>query len=184
MADKVRSASSARAVGPTSSISASCKAILWSRSRRSAAATRRGSTSLREQYGIARTYTDYRALLADTSLDGVIIATPDDEHLPMALAAIDAGLDVLCEKPLANTAADARRMLDAAEAKGVKHMVMFTWRWQPHYQYVKSLIDDGAFGRSTGRSSRSSPALRSTGTTSGGWIPGAPTASWAISART
>jgi predicted dehydrogenase len=110
----------------------------------------RDSVRLQEraaQYGIARTYTDYRALIADKALDGVVIATPDDEHLPMALAAIDAGVPVLCEKPLANSAADARRLLDAAEAKGVPHMILFTWRWLPHFQFVKSLIDEGAFGR-------------------------------------
>ena len=140
---------------------------------------------MQKQYGIAKTYTDYRALLADRSLDGVIIATPDDEHLSMTLAAIDAGLDVLCEKPLANSAADARRMLDAAEAKGIKHMVIFTWRWQPHYQYVKSLIDDGALRHDLPDAVLlHHRALRSTETTSGGWIPGAPTASSAISART
>lgn len=102
--------------------------------------------ALAAQYGIPRVYSDYREMLADGALDGVIVVAPDDEHLPMTLATIDAGFNVLCEKPLANNAGDARRMLAAAEAKGILHMVLFTWRWQPHYQYVKSLINDGAFG--------------------------------------
>jgi predicted dehydrogenase len=98
------------------------------------------------KHGIAATFRDYRQLIADGGLDAVVVATPDDEHLAMTLAAIDKGLHVLCEKPLANNAVDARRMLDAAERRGIKHMVLFTYRWQPHYQYLKLLIEDGTFG--------------------------------------
>jgi predicted dehydrogenase len=100
-----------------------------------------------ERHGIAATYTDYRQLIAQGGLDAVVVAAPDDQHLEMTLAAIDKGLHVLCEKPLANNAADARRMLEAAERRGVRHMVLFTWRWQPHYQFLKSMIDEGALGR-------------------------------------
>jgi predicted dehydrogenase len=99
-----------------------------------------------DRYGVAGRYTDYRQLLNHPGLDGVVVVTPDDLHLPMTLAVIEKGIHVLCEKPLANSATDARRMLEAAERSGVKHMVLFTWRWQPHYQYLKSLFDQGAFG--------------------------------------
>lgn len=99
-----------------------------------------------QKHGIPKTYTDYRDLIADGEIEAVVVATPDDEHLEMTLAAIDRGLHVLCEKPLANNAGDARKMLEAAERRGVKHMVLFTWRWQPHYQMLKAIIDDGAFG--------------------------------------
>jgi predicted dehydrogenase len=99
------------------------------------------------KHGIAKTYTDYRELVADPDIDAVVVAAPDDQHLEMTLAAIDRRLDVLCEKPLANSAADARRMLDAAERKGIKHMMLFTWRWQPHFQWLKKMIDAGEFGR-------------------------------------
>ncbi|HKF87032.1 MAG TPA: Gfo/Idh/MocA family oxidoreductase [Propionibacteriaceae bacterium] len=85
-------------------------------------------------------------LIANGGIDAVVVATPDDQHPSMTLAAVDHGLHVLCEKPLANNAADARRMLEAAQRRGAKHMVLFTWRWQPHYQYLKSLIEDGIFG--------------------------------------
>jgi predicted dehydrogenase len=98
------------------------------------------------KYRIPATFTDYRQLIADGGLDAIVVATPDDQHLPMALAAIDNGLHVLCEKPLATDVADARRMLEAAQQRGVKHMVLFTWRWQPHYQYLKSMIESGTFG--------------------------------------
>jgi len=54
---------------------------------------------------------------------------------------------VLCEKPLANTAAEAWAMHRAAEAAGRKTMVLFTWRWQPHFQHLKAMVDGGAVGR-------------------------------------
>lgn len=98
------------------------------------------------KHGIKATYTDYRRMFAEAGLDAVVVAAPDDQHKDMVLAAIDAGLHVLCEKPLANTAADARSMLGAAERRQVKHMVLFTWRWQPHYQFLKAMIDNGDFG--------------------------------------
>lgn len=104
-------------------------------------------SDLAERFGIPGTHGDYRDLLARRDLDAVAVVVPDDLHKEIVLAAIGHGLHVLCEKPLANSAADAREMLDAATKAGVKHMVLFTWRWQPHFQYVKSLIDDGAFGR-------------------------------------
>jgi predicted dehydrogenase len=94
----------------------------------------------------ARVFADYREMLAAEICDAVAIVTPDDLHCDMALAAIGAGKHVLCEKPLACTAADARRMQQAATAAGVKNMVLFTWRWQPHWRYVKRLIDEGYIG--------------------------------------
>ena len=100
-----------------------------------------------ERYGIANTHSDYRELFARTDLDAVAIVVPDDLHKGMALAAIERGLHLLCEKPLANSAGDAREMLDAANTADVSHMVMFTWRWQPHFQYVRSLVEQGKFGR-------------------------------------
>lgn len=100
-----------------------------------------------QQHGVERHYTDYRRMFADGALDAVIVATPDDTHKAIALAGIDAGLHVLCEKPLANTVADAQEMLDRAEAANIRHMVLYTWRWQPVFQYLKALIDDGYIGR-------------------------------------
>jgi predicted dehydrogenase len=65
----------------------------------------------------------------------------------MTMAALEAGRHVLCEKPLAGNGAAARQMHRGAVAAGVKHMVLFTWRWQPHWRYVKQLIDSGHVGR-------------------------------------
>jgi predicted dehydrogenase len=97
-------------------------------------------------YAIPQVFTDYRELL-QAELDAVAISVPDDLHHPIALAALDTGLHVLCEKPLANNVAEAKEMTDRAVASGVVHMVLFTWRWQPHWRYVKRLIEEGFLGR-------------------------------------
>lgn len=102
---------------------------------------------LAEAHGIPRAFTDYHEMLQTGDLDGVVIATPDDQHKPMTLAAVEAGLHVLCEKPMALNAADAQEMYDAAEAAGIRHMVLFTWRWQPCFQYLKELVDSGFVGK-------------------------------------
>lgn len=65
----------------------------------------------------------------------------------MAMAALDAGLHVMCEKPLALNARQAKEMVKKAEAIGVVHMVCFTWRVVPFFQHFGSLIDDGYIGR-------------------------------------
>lgn len=98
------------------------------------------------KHGATTTYTDYRRMIDEGGLDAVVVAAPDDQHRDMTLAAIAKGLHVLCEKPLANNVGDARLMLEAAERARVKHMVLFTWRWQPHFQFLKSMIDDRTFG--------------------------------------
>jgi predicted dehydrogenase len=100
-----------------------------------------------DKHGIAATYTDYRDMIARAGLDAIVIASPDDLHYEMAMAALDAGLHVLCEKPLALHAADARAMYDKAEAKGVRHMSFFTYRWLPHYRYLRELLDQNPLGR-------------------------------------
>jgi predicted dehydrogenase len=65
----------------------------------------------------------------------------------MTMSALDKGLHVLCEKPMAFTADEALEMYRQAEAKKVKHMVNFTMRWQPHFQYLKHLMDVNYIGK-------------------------------------
>jgi predicted dehydrogenase len=102
--------------------------------------------ALAAEHGIPRVYTDYRDMLSNGGVDGVIVATPDDQHRAMTVDIVGAGIHVLCEKPLALNAADTQAMHDAAEAAGVLHMVMFTWRWPPCMQYFKELVDGGFVG--------------------------------------
>jgi predicted dehydrogenase len=98
-------------------------------------------------YGASRVFADYREMIAAGGLDAVVVATPDDLHHPMTMTALDAGLHVLCEKPMASNARLAGEMYAKAEAVGVKHMILFTWRWQPHFVLMKRLVDDGFVGR-------------------------------------
>jgi predicted dehydrogenase len=99
-----------------------------------------------EKYGIPLLFTDYRQMIEKGHLDALIVSTPDDLHHPMTMAALDAGLHVLCEKPLALNVAQAREMYEKAESAGVKHMVCFTYRWTPAYRYLKQLVDEGYVG--------------------------------------
>ena len=95
----------------------------------------------------AQTFTDYRRLLAEAPVDAVVIATPNSEHAPIALAAIQAGKHVLCEKPIAMNLAEAQSMAAAADAAGVRHMTAFTYRFVPSMHYMKHLVDAGAIGQ-------------------------------------
>ncbi len=99
-----------------------------------------------QKYAIPQVFTDYREMIERARLDAVVISVPDDLHHPIALAAIDAGLHVLCEKPLAMNAVQAREMLDRAQAKRVKHMTFFTYRWMPQYRYLKQTVDEHYLG--------------------------------------
>ena len=100
-----------------------------------------------DKYGIAHIFADYRDMIAQGQLNAVVIGAPDDEHYGMTLHALDAGLHVLCEKPLALNATDAKAMYEKAESKQVRHMAFFTWRWMPNYRYMRELITQGAIGK-------------------------------------
>ena len=100
-----------------------------------------------KKYEIPCVFTDYREMIEKGDLQAIVIVTPDDLHYPMTMDALDAGLHVLCEKPLALNAEQARAMYEKAEAVGVKHMVFFTQRWWPHFRYLKELVDEGYVGR-------------------------------------
>lgn len=105
------------------------------------------ATELARKYGISHVFTDYQQMIASGLLDALVVVTPDASHYPITMAALDAGLHVLCEKAMAMNAAQAREMYDKAEAVGRKHMVMFTWHWTPHFRYVQQLIAEGFVGR-------------------------------------
>jgi predicted dehydrogenase len=102
---------------------------------------------LAQKYSVPAVYADYGEMLAGTTLDGVCISTPNRLHVPMVRAALARGLHVLCEKPLALSAADARLVLDEARAAGVTHGVNFSNRSNPAVMYVKEQLDLGVCGR-------------------------------------
>ncbi len=99
-----------------------------------------------ELWNIPKWSTDWRAAIADESIDAVIVASANDSHYEITAAAIDRGLHVLCEKPLTRTAAEAVELADRAEAAGLTTMTPFTYRWMPTNQWIKRLIDDGYVG--------------------------------------
>lgn len=98
------------------------------------------------KFGVPHVYTDYRALLAHTALDAVSIVAPPHLHAEMAAAALERGLHLLCEKPLAMNAAEAEGMLKQAEAAGRVHMTAFNHRHIPALAYMKELMDGGYVG--------------------------------------
>jgi predicted dehydrogenase len=100
-----------------------------------------------QRNGIPGVYADYRAMIAAGGLDALVISTPEDTHYSMAMAALEAGLHVLCEKPLAMTSAQARVMFEKAEAAGVVHATYFNWRWVPHFREMRALQEQGFIGR-------------------------------------
>lgn len=102
----------------------------------------------RSDWGISKTFPADRAdeLFADPDIDAVIIATPNDTHAPLAVAAARAGKHVMCEKPLGLSAGQAREMLEAAEAADVVHMTAFTYRFAPSMRYMRHLLESGALG--------------------------------------
>jgi predicted dehydrogenase len=84
--------------------------------------------------------------LFERDLDLVVVATPNRTHVPLALAAIEAGVPVVVDKPFAPTSADARRVLQAARYRGVPVTVFQNRRWDGDFRTVRSLVDDGSLG--------------------------------------
>jgi len=99
------------------------------------------------RHGVAAWFTDHREMIAEARLDAIVIAAPENAHHDICLAAAEAGLHVVCEKPLAMTANEAEEMVSAVERAGVKHMTYFTWRWVPWLRYARQLVDTGYLGR-------------------------------------
>ena len=99
------------------------------------------------RYGYQRYYTDWRDMLADDDVQLFDNGGPNNAHAGPSIAAAQAGKHILCEKPLARTAEEARQMWDAAEQAGVKHMVAYNYRFVPAIRQIRQLIDDGALGQ-------------------------------------
>jgi len=96
---------------------------------------------------IPRAHDSYEALLADPEVDAVYIPLPNHLHAEWTIAAAAAGKHVLCEKPLATTAADAERMIDACHSAGVRLMEAFMYRLHPSWEATVDLVRSGRIGR-------------------------------------
>ena len=101
-----------------------------------------------KKYGTpdAKVYTDYKELLKDESIEVVHVLTPNKEHAEISIDALRAGKHVMCEKPMAKTAADARRMVEAAKETGKKLTIGYQHRQKPQSQFAKTIIDNGELG--------------------------------------
>ncbi|HID06283.1 MAG TPA: Gfo/Idh/MocA family oxidoreductase, partial [Armatimonadetes bacterium] len=99
------------------------------------------------EFNVPHIFTDYRKLLRMDEIDAVSICTPHTLHAPIAIAALNAGKHVLCEKPMATTAKDAARMVRAARRNGKILQIGIHTRFSAIVQQAKRLIDDGLLGR-------------------------------------
>lgn len=122
-----------------------------------------------EQYGIAHVYSDYRQLLEREDIVAVDVCLHNNFHAPVTIAALHAGKHVYCEKPIAGTYEDGRKMLEAAEKTGkLLHIQLFTL-YGKDTKAAKTLIDGGKLGRlyharSTGFRRRNRPYVDGYGT--------------------
>ncbi|HET9907724.1 MAG TPA: Gfo/Idh/MocA family oxidoreductase, partial [Anaerolineales bacterium] len=121
------------------------------------------------QYNIPNVYTDYHELLQRDDLDAVDICLHNNLHRPVAVAAMEAGKHVYCEKPMAGSYADAKIMYDTAQSLGRKLQIQLFTLFRPETRAAKLLIDEGHLGelyhaRSTGFRRRGRPYVDGYGT--------------------
>ena len=99
------------------------------------------------RFGFENSSSDWRKVIEDPSIDVVDIATPNNSHAEIAIAAAKAGKHIICEKPLARTAAESLAMLEAVRGTNLVHMVAFNYRRTPAVALAKKLINEGAIGQ-------------------------------------
>lgn len=99
------------------------------------------------RYGFEKFYTDWREMIADPAVEVLDNGGPNNLHAEPCIEAARAGKHVLCEKPLARTAEEARGMLEAVRKAGVKHMVAFNYRFVPAIRQARELIASGKLGK-------------------------------------
>jgi predicted dehydrogenase len=100
-----------------------------------------------DQWGYQDKETDWRRLIERKDIDLIDIASPNDTHAEIAIAAAQAGKMVMCEKPLGRNAAEALQMVKAVEAAKVRNMVWYNYRRVPAVTLAKQLVDEGRLGR-------------------------------------
>jgi predicted dehydrogenase len=103
--------------------------------------------SLQAEYSIPNAFADWKEMLEHGGLDAVSVAVPTFLHAPIAVAALERGIHVLSEKPIARNAAEGQAMVDAARKAGRVLGVAFNHRRRGDIQALKGVIDDGGLGR-------------------------------------
>jgi len=99
-----------------------------------------------DQFGVNKRYTSGEQMIAEAGLDLVSVATPNKFHKSLTIAALEAGCHVLCEKPMAMSAVEAREMLAAARQAGKRLMIDFSYRFSEQSQALKAQVDAGVLG--------------------------------------
>jgi predicted dehydrogenase len=98
-------------------------------------------------YGVQRCYTSMDAMLRGDKVDAVVIATPNYLHAPQTITALEAGVHVMVEKPMAMNSAEAEAMADASRRSGALLMVAHCWRFDLETQWLRSQVETGALGK-------------------------------------
>lgn len=96
--------------------------------------------------GVKKAYADWRELIADPEVEAIVLCVPDQLHMEMTVAALEAGKDVLCEKPMALTIEECERMRDAEKRTGKRLMIGQICRHTPSFKLVRDLIARGEIG--------------------------------------
>ena len=104
------------------------------------------ATTARDRFGFEEASSDWRAVVNRPDIDLVDICTPNNSHAEIAIAAAKAGKHIICEKPLARTAAESKTMLDAVKGGSSIHMGAFNYRRTPAVALAKKLIEEGRIG--------------------------------------
>lgn len=99
------------------------------------------------RFGYEGYYTDWRKMLENDAIQLFDNGGPNDTHADPCIMAAQAGKHILCEKPLARTAEESKKMLDAVKKANIKHMVAFNYRFVPAVRQIRNLIDSGALGQ-------------------------------------
>ena len=106
-----------------------------------------GASEKARKFGFQGAYTDWRRMVEDPRISIFDNCTPDDTHCEPSIAAAENGKHVVCEKPLAMTVADARRMMQAVQKAGVKSMCCHNYRFLPAVRLARQLIENGVLGK-------------------------------------
>lgn len=99
-----------------------------------------------DELNVAWRFTDYRNMLAEANLDIVSICLPNSLHAEASIAALEAGVHVICEKPMAITSAEAHRMIAAAEQHNRRLMVAYNFRYRPDTRWLYNIAQTGQLG--------------------------------------
>lgn len=105
------------------------------------------TNAMGKRFGWREASTDWKSVVNRKDIDLVDVATPGDTHAEIAIAALKAGKHVICEKPLANTVDEAKKMVEAARAAGTVNMCAFNYRRVPAVAHAKQMIERGDLGK-------------------------------------